>query len=430
MRRFVLICLSLVPLLMAARSTPPEVEKPETSPPRNFTIYGESLTITPSSDLSYLVFTGGVRCVTAEMELTSDVLKLDVKTAEVTGGTKLKLPKPKVGEERVVEDPGAVVRSIAAQTEVPKAEFDKRAIQRVSAEGNVRVKGENINLTTGGLVSKDGGNTWSASGRSTISSCDDKGNCYLVSADYIDYTLSDDTAVARGAIDGQYSGGSGEPVQISAESLVLNLKKNNISASTAEVTFDTRLMEHLSPTGAAGKPVPAGQPSGSPQPSEAAGPEANQQDTKLKLLAAELVIRQQSEQPRKSGQVIEATGGITLSGHLGDEGQMITLTADRLTANFIGGNADQNTGATGGNSEQTIRLEATGNPHLSQGSSTFDGQQIVIKVTRDKTVIEVDGDQTARLNVDELKQEAGDDKAETANEKGPPADGEPQVDSE
>ncbi len=430
MRRFVLVMLTIIPLLLAARSEPPQVEKPETPSKRKFTVYGASLSITPSSDLSYLVFTGGVRCVTAEMELSADVLEIDVQTSEVTGGTELKVPESKVGQERVVEDPGAVVRSMAAEIKVPSARFEERAIRRVGAKGNVRVKGENINLTTGELVSTDGGNTWSASGRSTFNSCDDKGNCYKVSADYIVYDMSAEKAVARGNIDGQYSDKGGEPVLISAESVTLNLKEDEFSASTAEVTFDTRMMAHLTATDdASTKHEPAGQAGGGPQTATTGEPGQDRQDTRLKLRAAELVISQKSELRPDSRQVIEATGGIAVSGLLGDSGQEIMLTADKLTAYFTGGTSDQSGGTSAGSPNQTIRLEATGSPHLAQGSSTFDGERIVIRLTREKIVIEVDGEQTARLDVKELETQANDEDAGAQNEEGLPGNEEPPADS-
>lgn len=397
MRRFVLVCLALVPLLLAARSTPPEVEEPETSPPRNLTIYGDSLSITPGETHSHLRFAGGVRCINNDMELNADVLELDLQTTEVTGGTELKLPQSEVGEESVVKDPGAVVRSMAAEMKVPSARFKASAIQRVGATGKVRVKvrskGSGIDLATEDLVSTDGGSTWAASGRSTISSCDDKGNCYEVSADHILYDMASQKALARGAIDGQYTGGNAEPVLISAERVELNLAKSVISASEyLNVTYHGYTMCCGSlKADIKDQEVSAGN-----------NPMLQQPELGLAATAAGIEIDLKTK-------ILKATGGISVT----DKKRGIELTADKLTAYL-----DED------------RLVATGKPHLTQGSSTFDGEKIVVSRQDGKTVVEVDGPQHAKLNVDELKQEAQDDKAETQKEKGPPADGEPPVGSD
>jgi lipopolysaccharide export system protein LptA len=390
-RYLAILLIVIFPLQLAARTEPPQIEQPEDTPARNFTIRGSNLTITPGETMSRLSFSGGVNCTTAEMELHADVLKLELRTAEVTGGTKYEGPKSAVEAQRLVDSPGETVRAMAAEMEIPRARFDESAIRQVVAQGNVRISSAAFSLQTSELASTDGGESWYTSGRSTISHCDETGACYELSSDYILYDMPNERALARGAISGSYrSGPDAEPVQISAERVELDIANSLINASEyLEVAYG----DYVLCCGALAADIP------NDLVRATDSPQLRQPGTGLIASAGELSVD-------LATMVLEASGGIRVS----DPGRAIEMTAGQLTAYLE---------ATG--IREHIRLEAIGNPHLQRGESSFDGEKIVVFEEQGKTIIEVDGPQRARLDLDQL---------DTGKKEGAPPAEEPPADSD
>ncbi len=233
-------------------------------------------------------------------------------------------------------------------------------------------------------MSTDGGRSWAASGRSTLSSSDDAGNRYTVTADNILYDMPAGRALARGNISGEYAGGeAGEPVKLSAERVELDIARSLISASEfLEISYrGYRLCCGSLTADIAAQQVSAGD-----------NPQLLEQESGLNATAARIDLDLETLQ-------LHATGGIRVE----DPRRGIELTAGELSADL-----------------ENNRMVASGSPHLQQGDSTFDGERITVFEEDGKTVIEVDGPQRARLDVDEL---------DTGKEQGPPAQEEPPVDS-
>lgn len=344
MKTYLLPGLAVLALLLGAADTGPPTPQEPPKVERNFTIRGSSLTIQPGPESTYLRFGGGIVCTAKDMHLSADVLELDISSASLQMQGEIKFPAMPSPLERAVDDPGELAQAMASELELPKASFSGNAITRVGAKGSVKVEFQGLSLETGELVSTDGGNSWVASGRTKISSKGlTKGTSFSLSADYLFFDLARSSALAKGNIVGNFAGDGFELVKIQAQRLELNQATGILLVSEGVV------LEYGSVR------LSCGQPAGGngSQDNEGAGGSIEFN------LESHLVV---------------ASGGVVLFESL----QGLTLSAAEITVSIA-----------------EMWAEATGNPRVERGQSSFSGERILVTDLGGKVVVEVSGPQEA-----------------------------------
>ena len=354
-----------LPLLTAAAEPMPIPQLPPPSA-RTFTLQSTALTIRPGQDTTYLVFSGGVSVTGKDFTLSADTVEVDVTSSIAMGGQGFKLPKKPESSERVVRDPGRAAAEMARELELPSANLTASAIKRVGAAGHVEVHGSGLKLSTGELVSTDGGRSWSAAGRSTISGSQAKTQqSYRLEADDLLFDTQTERAVARGNISGSFTRADDPPISVTAQRCELDLASQQLTASEGlTVTYG-------------GVTLSCGDLSADFKASTlsaSSSPRLTDTDNGLMLSATELSADLAAQQ-------VNASGAIDLV----STAHGISLTAGQVSVNL-----------------KTKVLVASNAPLVRYRGSTYSGETITISDVDGKTVIEVTGEQQAHLDLDDL----------------------------
>lgn len=364
------LCLALVAALLCAAAVAgepqPQIHLPP-SPDRNYTVVGQALTIRPGTQTTYLRFSSGVSVKGTDFELHSDVVELDIEAGGLTSGEAFSLPKVANVKERVIQDPGKVTAEMARELKLPDARFSASALKRVSAAGNVRVSAKGMSLNTSGLVSRDGGRSWATLGRCSISRTDPaSGDKYELAADDVLYDTQTQRALAKGTVTGRFGMKDREAVDVQAEQCELNLASGALSVKGAlhvqqgDLSLDCGSLE----ANLKQQTINAG-----------ASPHLGQTTSGLALDANSLSVNLKT-------QAVVATGKITLT----DSKRGVTLTAGKLNADL-----------------HAKSYIATDHPIVTYGGSTFKGEKITVRQDGAKTVVEVQGEQKAHIDIDEVQ---------------------------
>lgn len=363
-------CLALIAALLCAAalaSEPqPQIQLPP-SPDRNYTVVGQALTIRPGTTTTYLRFSSGVSVKGTDFTLSSDVVELDITAGGLTSGEAFSLPKVANVKERVIQDPGKVTAEMARELKLPDARFSASALKRVSASGNVHVSAKGMSLDTTGLVSRDGGRSWATLGRCSISRTDPaSGDKYELAADDVLYDTQTQRALAKGAVMGRFRMKDREPVDVQAEQCELNLASGALSVKGAlhvqqgDLSLDCGSLE----ANLKQQTIMAGE-----------SPHLGQSSSGLALEANSLSVNLKT-------QAVVASGKITLT----DSKRGVALNAGKLNADL-----------------RAKSYVATGNPVVTYGGSTFKGEKITVRQEGAKTVVEVEGEQKAHIDIDEVQ---------------------------
>jgi len=347
--------LVLAVFLLTAQTDPPQI-LPEPERERSFTIDGANLSIIPAAETIFLKFSGGVTCSSEEMSLSADVLELDVKTGMLTTQTRLKLPEMPESVDRSTTNPGEVVRSMAAQLELPEARFNARAIQRVGAAGGVSVEFQAFSLNTEELISIDGGNSWSASGRSVIRALDpNQKSEYELSADFLLFDARDQRALAQGNVSGKSLNNEVPEIELQAGRVMLD-------ATSRVLTADNWLRIRYG-----NYEISCGSPDQE---------KAQKVETELPEMTDATVSFSFDTQQ------VEARGGVLFE----DLSDGTRISAEELSADL-----------------SRPWLEIRGDPLLTRGSNSFSGTKFVVWREDGQTIVEIEGPQSATFNLDELE---------------------------
>lgn len=342
----------------------------ETPFERTYTIRGNSLTIHPSEEVSYLKFAGGVTVDGDSFALSADVVELDVLSGSVTGGQSLKLPKAPLTVERAVSDPGQTAAAMARELKLPKAQalFTTSAVLRVGAAGSVVIRTPQVNVTAGELVSMDGGRSWATNGRS-VAEYDNQaaGEYYRLAADYLIYDRESERGVARGAIFARMAFGDDPPIEVEAERCEFDIGTSQFSVSEGLVarqgTLSLRcgaMTAHLDQRTLLAEDTPQLTYAG------------DGWDVVLEAVSINVDLNAQLASAEGPTQLTELHHGMT-------------LTAESMTV------------------ELTDRsLTASGNPVARYRDSIYRGERIIARQDGERIVIEVEGPQSAHFNLDDL----------------------------
>jgi len=215
-------------LLLPAATDPPEpLELPATE--RVYTLKSEALTITPDKQeqVTHLLFSKGVTVAGEGISLSADTVELDVKSGEVGEYKRLKLPKMPEDPEHIVREPSQTIAEMGGELQLPEARFSQSSLREINAAGHVRVESEDgIVLTTEGLKSTDGGRAWVSTGRSLLQHVDEQGNLAELSADVVQLNTESRFAEAIGNIEGSIvQRGIADPVEFKAQKCTLELQE-------------------------------------------------------------------------------------------------------------------------------------------------------------------------------------------------------------
>jgi lipopolysaccharide export system protein LptA len=247
------------------------------------------------------------------------------------------------------------------------------------------------------VVSRDGGRSWAAEQRSTISAIQD-GQSYELKADTLVYDTEKQHAAASGNIVASLSQGGQPPIRLSARRLELDMKSGQLTvsggltasygdislSSKGDVSADTR-GERFSATGGLSAQYGGASLRGeslsadlkSQRLTAGGGAHLEYPELGLTLDAGSLSFGIKSQQ-------IEAGGGVTMH----DSVRGVTASADSLSADM-----------------KAETLTVSGSPTVQYAGSTFTGEKIVIRQQNGKTVVDVEGPQRAKIDVEALQGE-------------------------
>jgi hypothetical protein len=374
---------------------------PEISPPpereRTIQISSSGLRIAPGTETVYLQFTGDVQVTAEDFELSADYVEVDVRPEDASNLTAFELPQ--VGEpEHLTRDPGARIRDMAQSIEVPRAQFSAGSLERFGAKGSVRVADVESSsiLTTDELVSTDGGITWAAEGRSTLSRDPAGSQSQVVSADYLLFDTGSAVAVAWGNIIGTITDDAGS-ADVRASRMEVDLGQQRIAASGGiiinygnfSLTCGTLEIGLAAGTATASEePVLVESTSGARLAADElsverdAGRVAATGDVSLSVSSYELELSAGSITADLNSRVITANEGVWAR----HSGLGVELTTAALTAEL-----------------EAERLSATGNPELKYRSSSYSGERIVAERTGQETQITIEGQQYGTINLDDFE---------------------------
>ena len=357
-----------------ARTDPPQHDPfdylPQLGDDPTLSISSAALSIrkTTTANTRYLLFSGGVQVSTEGIELSADEVELDIMATDLADSD-FKLPALPDEVEHLVDDPGGVIAEMAGDLDLPSPKLTS-ALQRVGARGSVVVKLENFTLTTDTLVSTDGGRSWSTSGNSRLSGSDpESGTALTLAMEHLLVDTETNRAIARGTVRCQIQQPQEEEIQISAESLEIDLNQKLINVSDSlQIKRGSLLMTcGTFSANIEGNSVDAG---GGPRLTD------SERDIHAELGGIRYDLDTQE---------LVAFGGVEIT----DESRDLSLRAGELRGNIV----DQ-------------LFVARGEPRVRYGSSTFEGKVITLRLLGDeKALVEVDGPQAAKIFVDELGDE-------------------------
>ena len=354
-------------LLLAISATePPEIAGPRQYE-RSFTIKSTSLVIIPSRGISYLRFENGVEVNAKDFQLIAETVEIDIDSSGLAS-QQIELPDVEAPPERVVQDPGSVAAEMARGLKMPQARFDPSVLKRIAAAGGVSVRARGVSLDTEELVSTDGGETWTTSGGSALAYRDaDSGDEYSLQAASIAYNRITERAVAEGELHAVYSSGENPPITLTAQRGETDLKNNTVNlsggivATYGEMTLIcTTLVADLNQQvlHANGSAILTDRESG----------------VTLTAFALDVYLAEQRA---------SASGGVTVE----HEGYRAELSAERIDADITNN-----------------VITARGGPSITFGNSSFSGEEIKVTLDGARTIVEVDGQQQAAIDVDEVRQ--------------------------
>jgi lipopolysaccharide export system protein LptA len=360
-----LIWAIVLPLLISA-TEPPALEGPRQYE-RSFTITSTSLVIIPSKGISYLRFENGVEVNAKDFQLIAETVEIDIDSSGLAS-QEIGLPNVEAPPERVVEDPGSVAAEMARGLKMPQARFDPSVLRRIAAAGGVSVRARGVSFDTDQLVSTDGGETWTASGGSSLAYRDaDSGADYKLNANSIAYNRISERALAEGQLRAEYASREGPPIVLTADRGETNLRENSVSVS-GNIVAQYGEMTLICTTLTADLDRQLLHANG--------GAMLSDKESGITLTATALDVYLAEKRA-------SASGGV----HVEHEGYRAELVADRIEAD-IANNV----------------IMAEGAPVIKFGNSSFSGKQIKVSLAGERTIIEVDGEQSAAIDIDDIRQ--------------------------
>jgi lipopolysaccharide export system protein LptA len=372
--------------------------QPKASREPTYRLHGNGLVIKPTPESVTLSFDKGVTIEGKGFKLTAPQVHIAIKPTELISSGEIKLPKmPDEKQQAIVEDPGKAAREMARELELPEPEFSASALQRIEASGGIVAEAQGVTLRTPALASTDGGRSWLAQGRTTLVR-HTRGEDYQLSAGTLLYDTEKQRAVAKGGVEATVKQGDQPPIKLSADSLNFGIESGeltlggNLNLSYAGFTVTSSPMRGnvKSQSMSGGKLVGSGKGMQATlgqvgvnlkqqSVSASGGVSINSAEKQLALSAGKVGANLKTQQ-------LDASGGVNLS----DKLHGIEVSAGTVSANL-----------------KTNSLTAGGSPTVKFGGSTFTGETITVRQQKGKTVVEVKGEQTAKIDptdVDELSQ--------------------------
>jgi lipopolysaccharide export system protein LptA len=358
----------LCALALGAGNTPPppQLKMPDDTG-RSFTVTGSGLTVRPGAGVAYLSFSGPVDITGPDLHLSAKTVELDLISQEITQGQVLRLPKLPKGSEQAVRNPGKTAAEMAREMKIPDARFSESAIKRVGAAGGVSVTTKGISFETPALVSLDGGRSWTASGGCTVRKYDKATkDSYSIRAKTLVYDTQTQRASAEGEIEAHFARQGQDPLTLLAKRCEFDLAKGTLQIKDPlTVKFGSLVLNcgSLSADLNGGKLEAGGQP------------KIDDATRKLGLSASTVSVDIEK-------QTVIARGGVNAQ----DSKLGVTLTAGELSADIPG-----------------RVMVATGDPKVTRGRSVFSGKKITVRQQDGKTVVEVEGEQQARIDLEDTE---------------------------
>ena len=384
-------------------AAPPVPAQPEAQG-RSYLVYASGLEINTQQDTTEMLFTGGVRIEGRGLLLYTDRLELVLRSDILPQSPQIELPAegmpslPDVLENR---SSGDDLAKIARELELPRAKFQSDSVRSLKASGNVRFEGQGVVISTDSVESRDGGLNWFGNGRTNMSMAGNGRGSTQLSADGIHLDSAAGIVTASGNITGSYSQpGREESLRLETDNCIFNMNSGLVtvpgevrlnygtidmlfSPLAGEAALQQSVAHELQPL------VPQASP-GQAMPPAAAG---------VSIDLPGRVVR-----ARGSVHVADPERGIELDAlnldYLMDEGRM---TAWQVELKDIGHGMTMSAPLVEIYTDEK-RLEASGMPVLRYQSSSYTGERITVSENADGLlVIEIEGQQLATLDLDELE---------------------------
>lgn len=356
----------LAAILLLPASTPRPTIPPPIKPAEvQYTITGGSLEILSHPDYREFRYENGVTFSGEGIELNASQLVVYLDYGNLEGREVIKLPKPDPGE--LERDPSGAAAELAREIYMPSPELKPEMVKLIEASGGVSVQAGSIHLYAVSLISSDGGQTWRAQGRASVSAknAEDGGSMQL-SANELVYNITSQAGQAHGKIVSEFTIPGQPVVKLNAEQLSFDSLKQQLTASgqlraaSGELTMCCGTLTADIST---------------QRITATDNPRLGHTGRGLTLTARELVYDMQQ-------QVLIADGEVEAR----DELNQASLCAGQVVYDAT-----------------NEHITASGAPKLRQGNSSYAGE--VIRAWREesgKLVVEVEGQQTGRIDVSQL----------------------------
>lgn len=384
----------LIPILVLAAFSLVSAQ-PGTSHEPTYHLHGNGLVIKPTRESVTLSFDKGVTIEGKGFKLTAPQVHIAIKPTELIASGEIKLPKmPDEQQQAMVDDPGKAAREMARELELPEPEFSASALQRIEASGGIVAEAQGITLRTPALASTDGGRSWLAQGRTTLSR-HTKGEDYQLSAGSLLYDTQQQRAVAKGDVEATVKQGDQPPIKLSADSLNFGIESGelslggNLHLTYAGFTVSSTPMHGNVKSQSMGGGKLVGSGNGMQATVGQVGVNLKQQSVSasggvsISSEQKQLAVSAGTVGANLRTQQLEASGGVTLS----DKLHGVEVSAGSISANL-----------------KKNSLTASGSPTVKFGGSSFTGETITVSQQKGKTVVEVNGEQTAKILKDDVKQ--------------------------
>lgn len=376
----------LVALLAAALAHAQPSGEPPAREPR-YKLRGNGLVISPGKESMVLAFNDGVTISGKDFELAAQKVLISIQLTELREFAD-RLPKG-LKDKEPSGDLGDAAREMARELELPEPAFSASALRRVEASGGIVAKAQGSVLHTPKLVSTDGGRSWLAEGRSTLSR-KAGGEDYQLSAGALLYDTVKQRAVAHGGVEATVKQ-KGEPeIKLSADKLEFGLASGELSLSGKLrvaygdfVVTSGPLSGNVNQQSMSGGKASASGPGGMRASVGQVGLNLKQQRVTASGGVSmtddknSLTLNASSVGANLKTQQLEASGGVSLS----DKLRGVEVSAGSVSVNL-----------------KTSTLIAGGSPTVKFGGSTFSGEKITVSQEKGKTVVEVEGEQHAKID--------------------------------
>jgi hypothetical protein len=394
-----LCCLLPVASAQSAPGNDPPIPKHPDEQGRSYLVYANGLEISPEGDTSTMVFSGGVSIEGRGLRLYTDTLSLTLRSDILPQSQDIRLPE---GELPDGESPtaGEDLSQMARDLKLPKARFQVDSVRSIKAVGNVRFEGHGVQISTHSVESRDGGLNWYGTGRTTLSmSGSGKGNTQI-SANGLHLDSVSSIVTASGKINGVYTQrGNPDPLLLEAESCSFDMNSGIVTVP-GEMTMSYGTIDmQISPLADAAALQGSVARELAPLVPKADDATLNEDSPGVSIDLRNRIVR-----ARGSVHVEDPQHGIELNAlnldYLMDEGRM---TAWQVELQDIGHGMTLNAPKVEIHTEER-RLEASGMPVLRYLSSSYTGERITVNEDDEGLlVIEIEGQQLATLNLDELE---------------------------